>query len=179
MSHPALILLIFALDEGQRSSVNRPFSLFDWVSPQVRRNAFSRAMMTIIGCLHCTQMDSSLKKKKKPPLEFDSLERMKIKALRGFPGNILISMIWWWRMWTGPFGQFGSLIRALVTLRSPVGPADRHLGVFSFLGPPWCHFNKGTVVLVALHAVHLRPEYTNWQKGFGPQFNCLLPLLKI
>lgn len=28
-SHPALILVISALDGGQRSSVNRPFSLFD------------------------------------------------------------------------------------------------------------------------------------------------------
>lgn len=66
---------------GQKSSVNRPFSLFDWVSPQVRRNAFSRAMMTIIGYLHFTKMDKVLKMS---PLKSDSSVQMKIKPARVF-----------------------------------------------------------------------------------------------
>lgn len=70
---------LFAMGWGQKSSVNRPFSLFDWVSPQVRRNAFSRAMMTIIGYLHFTKMDKVLKMS---PLKSDSSLQMKIKPAR-------------------------------------------------------------------------------------------------
>ncbi len=51
------------------------------MSPQVRRNAFSRAMMTIIGYLHFTKMDKVLKI---PPLNSDNSEQMKIEALRAF-----------------------------------------------------------------------------------------------
>lgn len=90
-----------------------PFSLFDWVSPQLRRNAFSRAMMAIIGYLHYTEMDSPKKKiikKTKSPLESDSSEQIKIKSSESFPGNILIRMILWWWLWTWSSGQIIQLI---------------------------------------------------------------------